>query len=97
MPVLLVALALAAPPATPTPRGHPAPVTMDLQAADVRGVLQTLADQGGVNLVLGDEVRGTVTLRFDQAPWADAFAAVLAAKGLTATGLAGETWVVRAP
>lgn len=83
--LLLAALAHAAPPQR---------VDLELQDADVHAALRLLADLGDVNLVVDDRVKGTITVRLRQVTWEDAFAAVLAAKGLTAVTV-GDTVTVR--
>jgi type IV pilus assembly protein PilQ len=57
-------------------------VDLSLQGADIRDVLRLLADAGGVNIVYGDEVGGTVTMRLHRVRWDDALRAILRAKGL---------------
>ncbi|HKA31079.1 MAG TPA: hypothetical protein VKH82_16990, partial [Candidatus Binatia bacterium] len=39
------------------------PISLDLQDADVHGVLRLLAEVGGVDVAVGEEVKGKVTLR----------------------------------
>jgi type IV pilus assembly protein PilQ len=57
-------------------------IDIDVVGADVRNVLRLFADVGHVNLVLGDEVTGTVTLRLKNVRWEVALQTTLAAKGL---------------
>jgi type IV pilus assembly protein PilQ len=52
-------------------------VSLDLQEADVHGVLRLLADVGGVDVAVDDQVKGTVTLRLSGVPWQQAFDTVL--------------------
>ena len=59
-------------------------INLDLKSADLRNVLRLLAEVGGVNLILGDEVRGQVTMRLKQVRWSDALRAVLSLHGLEA-------------
>jgi type IV pilus assembly protein PilQ len=78
--VLAVALAACAVPA------HAAAaerlVSLDVQGADLHGVLRLLAEAGGVDVAVGDEVKGTVTLRLGHVPWTQALDAVLRLHGL---------------
>ncbi len=58
------------------------PVSLNFQDVEVRAVLQILADYAGINLVVGDEVQGNITLRLQDVPWDQALALVLRSKGL---------------
>ena len=57
------------------------PVDLDVKGADIHDVCRLLADVGRVNIVVGDDVQGTVTLTMHRVPWDQALDAVLAAKG----------------
>lgn len=59
-------------------------VSLKVEGAEVQDVLWRLAEIGGVNLVIDDEVRGQMTLRLRDVAWADAFEAVLKANDLGA-------------
>ncbi len=72
----LVALA---PAASGAERGK---IDVDVVNADIRNVLRLFADVGHVNLVLGDDVSGTVTVRFVNVAWETAMRSVLSVKGL---------------
>jgi type II secretory pathway component HofQ len=63
---------------------EPGTVDLDLVGADVRNVVRLLADVGHVNVVIGDEVSGQVTLRLKGVRWQRALEVVLGAKGLVA-------------
>lgn len=58
-------------------------VTLDVQKAPVRALLQEIADAGGVNLVVADDVGGAVTLKADGVSWRVALEAVAAAARLS--------------
>jgi type IV pilus assembly protein PilQ len=60
------------------------PVSLDLQEADIHGVLRLLAEVGGVDVAAADDVKGKVTLRVNAVPWEQAFATVLRLHGLEA-------------
>jgi type IV pilus assembly protein PilQ len=77
-----VRLALVAVPAPATAVGRA--VSLDLHEADVRGVLRLLAEMGGMDLVAGDEVKGTITVRLGGVPWDQALDAVLRLRDLEA-------------
>jgi type IV pilus assembly protein PilQ len=53
-------------------------IDLDVQQADVRDVLRLLADTANVNLVVGDDVTGKVTLKVKRVAW-DAAACTIAA------------------
>ena len=57
-------------------------VDVDVVNADIRNVLRLFADVGHVNLVLGDDVSGMVTLRLRNVPWEAAMRATLSVRGL---------------
>ncbi len=53
------------------------PVTLDFVDADLRQVLRTLAEQGGLNLVIDTGVQGVVNLTLTAVPWDQAFDIIL--------------------
>ncbi|MGL6070521.1 type IV pilus secretin PilQ, partial [Craterilacuibacter sp.] len=57
-------------------------LSLNFQNVEVRAVLQTLAEFAGFNLVTGDTVTGTMTLRLKDVPWDQALDIVLQQKGL---------------
>ncbi|MFF7061746.1 type IV pilus secretin PilQ [Pseudomonas sp. NPDC008258] len=76
-----LAALLSSPLASATPyQGEP--LSLNFQDVEVRSVLQVLADYAGVNLVVGDDVQGNVTLRLQDVPWDQALDLVLRSKGL---------------
>lgn len=46
-----------------------APLDLDVKHADIHDVMRLLADVGGVNIVVPDDVRGKVTLKLKRVPW----------------------------
>ncbi len=52
-------------------------ISLDLQDADVLGVLRLLAEVGGINVAATDDVKGRVTLHLTRVPWNQALALVL--------------------
>jgi type IV pilus assembly protein PilQ len=73
---------LAAAPVSPALAADPGHVDVDVVNADVRDVIRLFADVGHVNVVMSDDVTGTVTLRLKNVRWNVALETVLAAKGL---------------
>ena len=63
-------------------------ITLTSSNADLRDLLPLLATAAGVDLVMGPEVRGRVSVRFQNVRAIDALMAVIEQAGLTV----GETW-----
>ena len=57
-------------------------LSLNFQDIDVRSVLQLLADFTGLNVVVSDTVRGSLTLRLKNVPWDQALDIILRTKGL---------------
>jgi type IV pilus assembly protein PilQ len=79
--VLALAL-LGAPALAASPKGDSKRVTIDIVRADIHDVLRMLADMRRLNLVVDEEVKGTVTLKLRNVPWRQALETVLASHGL---------------
>lgn len=60
-------------------------VTLDFTSADVRSVIDLVANVGGYDVIFTPEVRGKVTIRVIDAPWEEALDAILEKKRLRAT------------
>ncbi|MFO8154803.1 MAG: type IV pilus secretin PilQ [Pseudomonadota bacterium] len=60
----------------------PEPVTLSIQGAEVRELLQILGEQGGRDLVVHDAVSGRMSLNLEEVPWAQALSLILDAHGL---------------
>ncbi len=58
------------------------PVSLNLREADVVTVLHVLAEEAGVNLVVGDDVRGKVDVHLVNVPWDQALDEILRSKDL---------------
>lgn len=56
-------------------------VTMDFKEADINTVLRLLSLKSGVNIVVGPEVQGTVSVRLENVPWQQALEVVLRTYG----------------
>lgn len=57
-------------------------ISIDVVRADIHDVLRLLAEKGGLNVVVSDDVQGQVTLRLRDVPWRQALDTVLASRGL---------------
>jgi type II secretory pathway component HofQ len=66
-------------------RARPAterPLSLEMRDASVVDVLLLLAEHAGLNLVVDEEVGGTITLRLRNVRWEQAFSTVLRDRGL---------------
>jgi type IV pilus assembly protein PilQ len=52
-------------------------VSLDFQDADIENVLRLLADVSGLNIVIGQEVQGKVTIKLINVPWDQALDIIL--------------------
>lgn len=59
----------------------PPQVSFDFQDADVRKVISVIAAYSGANIVVGQEVQGTVTVRLNRVPWRSALDTVVKTLG----------------
>jgi type IV pilus assembly protein PilQ len=57
-------------------------LSLNFQDIEVRSVLQLIADFTGINIVVSDTVRGSLTLRLKNVPWDQALDIILKTKGL---------------
>lgn len=69
------------------------PVSFDFKEADVRDVLRVLADVSGLNFVISQDVKGTVTLKLTNVPWDQALDVVLADAALGALVEGSVIWI----
>jgi type IV pilus assembly protein PilQ len=67
-------------------------ISLVFDDADIRKILQLIADVSDQNIIASDEVTGTITLRLIDVPWDQALALILEIKGL---GMLSEGNVVR--
>ncbi len=78
----------AQPGTSPTPEAQPqAPngsklITLDFKDADVINVLRLLGAEGGRNIVVGDDVKGKVSVSLRNVTWDQALETILEARGL---------------
>jgi len=57
-------------------------LSLNFQDIEIRSVIAILAEFTGQNVVSGDEVTGTITLKLDDVPWDEALDFILMTKGL---------------
>ena len=61
----------------------PVPITIEIHDAPIRDVIDLIAKQAGANVVIGTEVKGTVSVRFNGVPWQDALDVTIKTLGYT--------------
>ena len=57
-------------------------VSLDFQEASIKSVLQLMAEEGGVSIISGDDVKGNVTVSMKKVPWEQALDSILGISGL---------------
>ncbi len=67
--------------------------SMEVRDANIRDMLRALAQQSGLNIIFGENVKGTVTLSFKDIKFKDALEIMLRANGLGYTIKNGVVWV----
>src|SRR3989338_1009292 len=60
---------------------HEGNVSLDFRDADIANVLKILSFKSGVNIVVGPEVTGLVTIQLNNVPWKQALEVVLETYG----------------
>ncbi|MDQ5984692.1 MAG: Type IV pilus biogenesis and competence protein PilQ [Syntrophus sp. SKADARSKE-3] len=71
-------------------------ITLDFQEANIKSVLRLMSEQGSVNIVSGDDVKGNVTLYIKDVPWQQALDTILEITGLIKEE-SGDIVIVRTP
>ena len=72
-------------------------LNLRLQQAEVRGLLQLLADQRNISVMISDEVEGTLTMNLADVSALDAWALILDAAGLAERAHQNICYVAPAP
>ena len=57
-------------------------VSLDFQEASIKSVLQLMAEEGGVSIISGDDVKGNITVSMKKVPWEQALDSILGISGL---------------
>jgi type IV pilus assembly protein PilQ len=81
-------------PRAPAPPNGSRLITLDFKDADVINVLRLLGAEGGRNLVVGDDVKGKMTVSLRNVTWDQALETILEARGLQKTEKGGVIRVV---
>ncbi|MCA8114780.1 type IV pilus secretin PilQ [Burkholderia cepacia] len=71
-------------------------ISLNLQGAGLAAAFDAFARFTGLNIVVGEQVRGTVTLRLNNVRWRDAFDTLLDTHGLAMTRRGNVIWVTPA-
>src|SRR6185503_9919168 len=58
------------------------PISLQVKDADVRDVVNFLAEESGANIVMSDEVGGKISLKLRKIPWDQALVTLMRSKGL---------------
>lgn len=58
------------------------PISIQIKDADIRDVLNFIADESGSNLVVSDDVQGRVSIKLRQVPWDQALVTIMRANKL---------------
>jgi len=83
--LLLAKIANAGELCTTDAKHHGAAIDLDLVRADLHDALRLLADTAKLNLVVGQDVSGSVTLKLKRVPWDAALCTIVALHHLKAT------------
>ena len=57
-------------------------VTFDFKDIDIRNALKLIAEMSSLNIIMSDDVSGTLTMRLVDVPWDQALELILSARGL---------------
>jgi type IV pilus assembly protein PilQ len=57
-------------------------ISLDFVDADIKNILELIAEVSGLNIVVGDNVRGRVTIRLLEVPWDQALEVILQSQSL---------------
>jgi type IV pilus assembly protein PilQ len=72
-------------PVMPAPPDGPRLISLDFKDADVVNLLRILAAESGRNIVIGDDVKGKMSISLRNVPWDLALDTVMEARGLVKT------------
>ena len=75
------------------PKYTGAKISIDIQNADIKSVLRMLSEVGNVNIVLGEEIEGKITLKVRNVPWDQVLDIIMARFGLGKVELNGIIFI----
>lgn len=58
------------------------PISIEVRDTPVRDVISLIAEQSGANIIISDDVQGTITIKLRQVPWDQALAIIMKTRGL---------------
>ena len=61
---------------------HGRPISLQFKDADVRDVINLIAEETGANIVMTDDVRGRISLKLRRVPWDQALVTIMRSNGL---------------
>ncbi len=64
------------------PAYHGEKVSFDFKDIDIRNALKLIAEMSDLNIIMGDDVTGTLTMRLVDVPWDQALDLILSSRGL---------------
>ncbi len=68
-------------------------ISLDFRDAEIRNVLRFIADVAELNMVLGNEVKGRVTIRLVDVPWDQALHVILQSHSLGMKRMGNVLWI----
>lgn len=74
----------------------PNTISLELNHVEISSVLQLLADRAHLNLVLADDIQGSVSLHLNNVNWDEALNLVLKTKGLAKQQTGKTLWIAKA-
>ncbi|MEJ2716779.1 MAG: AMIN domain-containing protein [Deltaproteobacteria bacterium] len=78
---------------TPDPEIFNKPVTMDFQGISLRNAFRLLAEQAGLNIIVGNEVKGSTTMRLFQVPLGQVIDHILKTHNLARDLVGNVMWI----
>ena len=72
-------------------------ISLDFKDADIRDVLKILSVKSGINMVYGDDVKGSVTIHLDKVSFQDALNIILRLTGLSYDYIAANVMRIATP
>ncbi|CAN5487524.1 hypothetical protein BH10BDE1_BH10BDE1_25270 [soil metagenome] len=58
------------------------PISIEVRDTPVRDVITLISDQSGANIIISDDVQGSITIKLRQVPWDQALSIIMKTRGL---------------
>lgn len=58
------------------------PISIEVRDIPVRDVITLIADQSGANIIMSDDINGSITIKLRQVPWDQALSIIMKTRGL---------------